>query len=204
MKQEFQLTEKQNRLLEFVKQQHGTQQRKYTFAPYWTHVLSVAQIVSEFVQTDFATEIALCHDLFEDTQCTEQQLCHELVHIGYTVKQAFAILDGAKELTDEYTKEKYPMLNRETRKRKEAERLGTISKVAQSVKYADLIDNTSTIVGYDSGFAKVYLREKLDILDSMRNGDINLLVRCCFTYRAAIEQLEKEINKSLKIAPTQY
>ncbi len=192
MKQEFQLSEKQNKLLEFVKQQHGTQLRKYTFDPYWTHVLSVAQIVSEFVKDSFAIEIALCHDLFEDTQCTTHQLCNELVNIGYEFKQAADIISGTDELTDEFTKEKYPTMNRSARKKKEAERLGSISKVAQSVKYADLIDNTPSIVGHDPSFAKMYLSEKLDILNCMRNGDINLFIRCCFAYQSAIDQLEAE------------
>ena len=167
MKDELQLDERQMKLLEFVKDKHGDQKRKYTFEPYWTHVVSVATIVSKFVKHGFAVEVALCHDLLEDTECSSAELFQFFVNIGYTENQALSIGARVEELTDMFTKENCPELNREERKKAEANRLGLISSVAQSVKYADLIDNTSTIVMYDHGFAKVYLKEKLDILNPM-------------------------------------
>jgi hypothetical protein len=59
----------------------------------------------------------------------------------------------------------------------EAARLGTISSEAQTVKLADLISNTRSIVAEDPGFARVYLREKLRVLDVMKAGDATLYDR---------------------------
>ena len=43
--------------------------------------------------------------------------------------------------TDIYTKQNYPGWNRRKRKQKEAERLAVAHPDAQTVKYADIIDN---------------------------------------------------------------
>lgn len=172
------LTEQQNLLLDFVKLQHGEQKRKYTGEPYWNHLYAVASIVSDYEPHTFAVEIALCHDLFEDTQCTFTQLHNSLISFGYDRKDAYDICTCVNELTDVYTSEAHPYMNRKKRKAEEAKRLGTISALSQSVKYADLIDNTSSIVERDESFAKVYLSEKKDILSVMNKGNQDLFKRC--------------------------
>jgi hypothetical protein len=45
----------------------------------------------------------------------------------------------------------------------------------QTVKVADMIDNTSTIVEYDPKFAKVYLKEKRLLLKELTSADPILL-----------------------------
>jgi hypothetical protein len=75
------------------------------------------------------------------------------------------------ELTDVYTKEAYPKLNRRTRKAKEIERLISISPEAQTIKYADIIDNAKEIGKADAGFAPVYLRECKIILQKLDKGN---------------------------------
>lgn len=179
----------QTLLLEFVKEYHGDQKRKYTGEPYWHHLLNVAEIVSEFVPR--VTEVALCHDLFEDTKCTPQELQNFLVRTcHYDVGFAVSIVNGVKQLTDVYTPEAFPDMNRKERKKQEAFRMGLIGPDVQSVKYADLIDNTSSIILYDPGFAKTYLPEKLELLNRMRKGNIHLLVKCCHTLYEAIQTLK--------------
>lgn len=169
-------TPQQKALLEFVKAKHGDQKRKYTGVPYWTHLVAVATIVKPYAPE--GVEIALCHDLFEDTPCGEDELLTFLLDAGYSKDRADMILHGALELTDQYVPENFPDLNRKERKKREAARLGDISALAQTVKYADLIDNSSSIVAADPGFAKIYLSEKLDILKVMRAGNTSLLKRC--------------------------
>lgn len=181
------LTERQETLLSFVKQHHEGQKRKHTFEPYWTHVYSVAEIVAEHEPRGI--EIALCHDLIEDTECKLFELTNFLRENGYEQDEALFIEAGVKSLTDVYTSEAYPRINRKSRKSAEAERLGQIQPIFQSVKYADLIDNTGSIVEYDKSFAKVYLSEKIAILDQMRRGNIKLLIECCFTLQTAMKSL---------------
>lgn len=181
------LSDRQQKLLEFVKEQHGEQKRKYTGEPYWHHVVAVAEIVSKYEPRGI--EIALCHDLYEDTECDEVTLRNCLIESGYLREEAWVIHYGIMDLTDYYTHQRFPDMNRTTRKSQEAYRLGRIPPLSQSVKYADLINNTESIVKYDPGFAVKYLEEKVQILDKMRNGNIHLLIECCWTLKNALNQL---------------
>ena len=54
----------------------------------------------------------------------------------------------------------------------EADKLSKISPLSQTVKYADLFNNTSSIVELAPDFAKVYLREKDMYLKGMILGEI--------------------------------
>jgi guanosine-3',5'-bis(diphosphate) 3'-pyrophosphohydrolase len=179
------LTEKQEKLLDFVKGKHDGQKRKYTGNPYWNHLVHVAEIVNKYNPN--LIEIALCHDILEDTNCKEGELAKQLLDIGYDSLDIITITDSVIELTDKYTKDNYPNLNRGKRKLLEAKRLGSISYYSQTVKYADLIDNTKSITKYDHKFAKIYLKEKENTLRVMRNGDERLLEIC-------EKQLYKAIN----------
>lgn len=169
----------QQALLEFVKEKHGEQKRKYTNEPYWKHCYNVGSLVHSITKKKLLMEIGFCHDLLEDTECTPVELKEQLLKLGYSRFEAGEIVRGVTDLTDVYTKEDFPSMNRAERKLNEAKRLATIYPESQSVKLADLIDNSSTIVEYDKKFAKVYIKEKIQILDYMRNGNINLFIECC-------------------------
>ena len=167
---------RQETLLDFVKDQHGDQVRKYTGEPYCTHPLAVAEILLPH-NVYLGTEIALCHDLYEDTDCTEARLFIHLYHINkYSLEESRYIIAGVKELTDVFTKEDFPYLNRELRKKCETARLATISAASQTVKYADLIHNSESIIEHGGSFAKTYLKEKKDILYKMSQGNKELYV----------------------------
>lgn len=173
------MTERQKKFLEFVIIYHGSQARKYTHEAYWHHCLEVANLVSEHDKTPLLWEVGLGHDLLEDTTCTSNLLYATLLKFEYSQREAGLITGGVISLTDVYTKERFPDLNRMSRKQKEAQRLGKIRSEFQSVKYADLISNTKSISEHDPGFAKVYLKEKRELLNEMRNGNIDLLIKCC-------------------------
>lgn len=171
-------TDRQNKFLEFVKRSHGGQTRKYTGEPYWTHLVSVAEIVDIVDKTEGLIEIALGHDLVEDTDVTLGDVYIELKSIGYSENEIDFIVNGIYHLTDEYSSEMYPNLNRRVRKRLEGIRLHSIPPVYQTVKYADLIDNSSSILERDPKFAKVYLEEKKFILQGMTSGNGSLYRKC--------------------------
>ena len=174
------LTARQSILFGFVKKQHGDQKRKYTGSLYHFHLMSVAEIVSRYFDNEsLAIEIALCHDLYEDTECSMLELDKCLIGAGYSRNESIEITVGVMHLTDEFTHEKYPHLNRGYRKILESKRLGKTDSMIQSIKYADLIDNTSSIVSHDPGFAKVYVEEKVMMLDRMRDGDIEMFILVC-------------------------
>lgn len=159
---------RQANLLGFVVLQHDQQKRKYTNEPYHTHVRAVADMADG--KCEFGYEIGLCHDLLEDTPLWKTDLFHALMRLGYNLSEANFISDAVLELTDVYTHEAHPGLNRQSRKLLEAERLHTVSAQAQTVKYCDLMHNTASIVEYDRGFALKYIPEKEYILFRMNKG----------------------------------
>jgi (p)ppGpp synthase/HD superfamily hydrolase len=190
-------TERQEKLLDFVKKQHEGQIRKYTGEPYWHHVVAVSELASRYEKAEFTTEIALCHDLFEDTVCQYDCLYNHLLSIGYNLREASEICVGVESLTDKYTKENYPSTNRKNRKDMEAQRLGGNIPFIQSIKYADLINNTSSIVEHDPNFAKTYLEEKRNVLQHMRQGNVDLLILCAASLdrgRRKLTELDESYN----------
>jgi len=168
---------KQERLLQFVKEQHGDQARKYDGKPYWFHLYNVA---SKAYMNDisYGVEIGLCHDLFEDTECNYQSLLEFLLGNKYEFDEAVFICERVRDLTDRFTKEDYPDYNRAYRKKMEAVRLGDVHEVSQSVKFCDLIDNLESPCLHDKKFARVYLAEKEIMLDNMYDGNTRLRHEC--------------------------
>ena len=180
-------TSKQMQLLEFVKEMHGDQKRKYTGEPYWHHLVRVANMAGKHINHPYAFEIGMCHDLFEDTDCIHDNFCKELINIGYS--NIFDIVDSVNELTNEFTEIKYPNYSRDERKMREKLRLSKSKILSQSVKYCDIIDNISTIVEEDPKFAEVYIEEKFNVLKECRKGDIHLFVKAFNTVQQAKEKL---------------
>ena len=155
------------RAYEFAKAAHASinQKRKFSGEPYIVHPEAVCRILENAGEKDVNVLCAaLLHDVLEDVAPL-----NKLYDADEILRQFGAeVLRYVRELTDEFTKENYPALNREERKKREAQRIATISDSALKVKLADLIDNTSDIVKNDPGFAKVYLREKQRILDGLQ------------------------------------
>lgn len=166
------LTDQQEALFQWVKERHGNQMRKYTFEPYWYHIGNVAQIVYENIPIGYTPliEVALCHDLLEDTNTTRNDLFFKMNELEYSHHECAYVLLNVEELTQHYTKKGYPMWNRRRRKAEEAALMIRISPGAQTVKYADIIDNISTIVEHDPRFAKTYIEEKELYIYAMNRG----------------------------------
>lgn len=185
-----QLDSRQEKFWNYVIHAHGDQKRKYTNAPYTDHLWEVAELVSGIVAPYSLIPSALGHDLWEDTKENRETTGKALIDCGFDKWETSFILDRIDDLTDRFTHESYPHLNRAERKKLEADRLSCISSSSQTIKYADFISNISTIAIYDPGFAETYIKEKIRILNTMRGGDINLLIGCC----AALAEAEKTIR----------
>lgn len=163
-------------VLEYTKQWHGEQQRKYTNEPYWYHLVNVATLVKEYKGNQAMVMAAFLHDVLEDTQCQHFDLYCFLAD-KYGLELSYSVCAMVSDLTDYYTSEFFPQHNRKKRKELESKRLGSILPESQTIKYCDLIDNTSSIVAHDPKFAKVYLQEKEQMLTSMTQGDPELWIR---------------------------
>ena len=185
------LTEIQRKLFSEAIKFHGEQKRKYTGVPYYTHLAEVVCALEKCYaggrssfQRLLVCEIAICHDLVEDVNgFYMQELADLLISIGYSKNETKKICFCVDMLTERYTKEDYPDMNRSERKLLEAARICgmTSSNVyfnnelefpeaklcIYAVKLADLISNTSSIAENDHEFAAVYLNEKQNIMDFM-------------------------------------
>src|SRR5690606_19124097 len=105
---------------------------------------------------------AYLHDVVEDTPITIQEIQRE-----FGPKVAVLV----EQLTNVSRPEHG---NRAARKAIDREWIRGASPEAKSVKLADLISNTSSIVRYDPEFARVYLAEKEALLEVLTEGDPGL------------------------------
>jgi len=143
---------------DFATAAHSDQVRKYDNEPYIVHPIAVAKLVASMTSDSEMVAAAYLHDVVEDTPVTGEEI---FKHFGLRVAEL------VYDLTDQFTKEQYPKLNRKTRKNLEAVRLGKCSKDVQLIKICDMADNTKSIVKDDPGFAVLFLREKAYILEEM-------------------------------------
>ncbi len=158
-----------SRVVAFAKAAHGSQTRKYSADPYIVHPVRVMETCRLYTGRMALLAAAVIHDVIEDTDCTADDIS---VFLGSlmddTVKNE--TLGLVIELTDVYVKKDYPALNRYKRKKKELRRLSRISPDAQTIKYADVLDNAAEIPHSDPVFAGRYLKECLDIIQALQDG----------------------------------
>ena len=162
------------KVIEFVTHWHREQKRKFTGEPYVNHLIAVYKIVRENTNDKTIQAAALCHDLYEDTPCSETEFRAFLEESGFTKDETKRINSLVHNLTDVYIKSNYPHLNRAKRKTLEARRLANIQPDAQTVKYADMIDNSKDLTKEASSFGEKYLTEMKLILNGMNKGDAKL------------------------------
>jgi (p)ppGpp synthase/HD superfamily hydrolase len=139
------------------------QTRKYTGEPYVVHPIEVACIVENAGGTEAMVAAALLHDVLEDTGVTFDLLVEQF---GSEVAELVLWLTDVSKPEDG---------NRSTRKALDRQHSAAAPAAAQTVKVADLISNTRSIVAHDPGFAKTYLEEKRLLLDVLTKADPLLL-----------------------------
>lgn len=135
------------RAMQFAREIHKYQFRKYTRNPYVDHLAEVAGVAMSVgwlypeVHPDVVMAVAWLHDSMED-----QGISHAVLDAQFGRKVA----DGVLLLSD------LEEGNRAARKEASRKRLAQAPGWVQTVKYADLISNTSSIVKHDPDFAVVY------------------------------------------------
>lgn len=172
----------------FAKEAHDKQVRKYTNEPYINHCINVSGILSNFYQktTPEMKCAALLHDILEDTEVTFDDLHGEF---GRTVARMVNGLTDKSKLEDG---------NREYRKEIDRNWIASQPSNIQLIKVADLIENSRTILIHDKDFAKIYIKEKYEILKSL-NIDVIKTNLFSIAYNDILEA-----NKELKIEGIEY
>lgn len=149
----------------FAREAHRNQVRKYTGNPYADHLAEVAGIVATATHAypphmhDKMIAVAWLHDCAEDQGVQSHTLIEKF---GNT------IADGIRWLSD------LEQGNRQERKSASRAQLARAPGWVQTIKCADLISNTSSIVKHDPSFAATYLRKKRELLAVLTNAHMGL------------------------------
>ena len=139
------------------------QLRKYTYEPYIVHPAEVASIVGRVSHTPEMLAAAWLHDTVEDTGVTIEVIRAEF---GTEVAELVGWLTDVSRPDHG---------NRAARKAVDRAHSAAAPAAAQTVKLADLISNTRSILEHDQKFAKTYLEEKRLLLEVMTKGDSTLM-----------------------------
>jgi (p)ppGpp synthase/HD superfamily hydrolase len=150
---------------EKCKEWHKGQQRKYTGEPYHVHPFEVAHILKERGMSEDTQIAGLLHDTIEDCNVTKNQIAKLF---GDRIADLVNMVTDVSTLTDG---------NRKIRKAIDRDHVAKADAEGQTIKLADLISNTRSIVEHDPGFAKVYMAEKKELLTVLTKGDKELYKR---------------------------
>lgn len=152
---------------QFAEKSHDGQARKYTGEPYINHPVEVAQIVASVTDDCETICAAFLHDVIEDCGVTEQQLTD--AGLGFGISRMVVELSDVSVDADG---------NRAIRKAIDRAHTAKASNRAKTVKLADLISNSKSIIQHGGKFADVYMAEKKLLLDVLVGGDDKLMSEC--------------------------
>ena len=146
----------------FAHKAHDGQVRKYTGDSYIHHPLKVAYLVWRETFDENMIAAALLHDVVEDTIVTIEDISK---NFGSYIASLVDDLTDISKPSDG---------NREVRKTIDRQHTAKASNEAKTIKLADLIDNSVSIIKNDPKFAKVYMREKKLLLEVLVGGNKQL------------------------------
>lgn len=148
-----------------VKAHHG-QVRKYEDVPYVVHPITVTRTVNKYLYSNTNCIIAsLLHDVLEDTDVTEDYL---LDNFGIVVT------DMVVNLTNKSIGSPLP---REDRKAIDREHLAKQDYFVQTIKLADILDNTKPNTKFQESnpdFFELFILEKKKMVSMLGNCDERL------------------------------
>jgi (p)ppGpp synthase/HD superfamily hydrolase len=143
----------------YEKHTEVNQVRKYSRRPYIVHPAAVAEIVRSVPHTPEMLAAAWLHDTVEDTKATLEEIRYVF---GQEVYKLVEMLTDISKPEDG---------NRRIRKEIDRQHLAKASPAAHTVKLADLIHNSDSIIEHDPGFARVFMREMRELLKVLKEGD---------------------------------
>lgn len=147
------------RAIEFARKAHSGQKRKYTGESYIEHPLEVMNMVSKVTTNEPVLCAAVLHDTVEDCDVSIEEIRK---HFGDWVAALVSDLTDVSKPEDG---------NRSVRKHIDLKHTAQADWEAKTIKLADLISNTRSIVEHDKEFAKVYIKEKEALLEVLTEGD---------------------------------
>jgi len=159
--------------IEYATLLHAGQKRKYTDLDYITHPLEVARIVKSFTNDEDSFIAAILHDTLEDCDVEPKKIKYLF---GEQVYQYVRHLSDSSFYEVKHGLAVDPLVfgNRITRKTATLERLKMAPAEVQTIKMADLIHNSFSIIVYDKNFAQVFLTEMQDLVNALNKSNKEL------------------------------
>lgn len=148
--------------IHFATNAHEGQTRKYDGSPYISHPIRVMQRIEDIGGPIEMRVAAVLHDTVEDTDVTIKD-----IHLRFGWEVAIMV----RGLTDTATPADG---NRAVRAKMSRDRIAKDSYPVKTVKLADILDNAPSIIEHDPKFAKVWMGEKMLMVDALKDGH-NLL-----------------------------
>lgn len=142
---------------------HRGQKRKYTGEAYVWHPIAVAWEVYKVEDSTWEmVAAALLHDVVEDCNVDSEVI---FLNFGWEVGELVYWLTDVSIPEDG---------NRITRKALDRQHTSEAPAKAQTIKLADLINNSESIEKHDKDFAVVFMKEMNLLLDVLTEGDKGL------------------------------
>jgi hypothetical protein len=154
--------------------------RKYTDAPYSTHLQNVVNLVALVSDDEEILAGAWLHDVVEDTPATLEEV---EAAFGKSVAHLVDCLTDVSRPSDG---------NRSVRKGIDRRHLAKADARAKNIKLADLIDNCRDICKHNKRFAKVYLQEMAALLQVLSEGDSRLYGLAYKTHMEGLASISKD------------
>lgn len=155
------------------------QRRKFTDEPYIVHPAAVVELVRSVSHSEDMLAAAWLHDTVEDTASTLDDIRR---HFGGNIASLVAMLTNSGDAAGQ---------SRVARKVAHFQHSQHATPQAQTIKLADIIDNTRSIIQYDPQFARVYLVEKRVQIGLLTAGNAALWQQAERIIEQGIRQLEQ-------------
>lgn len=154
-----------NKAILFARYAHRNQLRKWSNEAYWTHTERVGNKAFHLGLDIDVVAAAYLHDVIEDQEVTVELLTSLF---NSTVANYVWQLSDQSTLADG---------NRKTRKAIDRYHITQASSQIKTVKLIDTEDNLLDIQVTNADFAKVYFKEKRDLLEVLRDGDQRMVAQ---------------------------
>lgn len=160
------------------------QKRKYTGEPYISHPLEVVMILKEAGYTaEPLLAAAYLHDVCEDTEIN-----FGLIGMFFG-REVLTLVQGVTNIS------KHEDGNRSERKEIDRNHIAKQPNGCKLIKIADIISNCRTVADYDKEFARVYLKEKLQMLEVLKGVDEELWNLAHSTITSGLIKVRNEFLK---------
>jgi (p)ppGpp synthase/HD superfamily hydrolase len=155
------------------------QRRPYSNLPYEVHPAEVAALVESVPHTKAMVAAAWLHDTKDDVP-------------GVTIEGLAAAFDAeVASIVDDLSDHEKGTGTRAQRKAAERKRIALAGAASQTVRLADVISNTRSVVQLAPEFARTYVPEKAALVEVLTKGDPTLRALARKTVGEALEALAR-------------